>query len=220
MTPDLPQTEMVILEMTNAFRRENGVGLVKANPKLTAAARKYAHYLAQSGRFAHDADGRRPHERAGAQGYSFCFVAENLAMDARAKGFTVQELAHEAMNGWKKSPAHRTNLLRAGATDIGIGVAKAPEHPGKYISVQIFGRPDTAGINFKIENKSGAAITYTIGPKAHQVEPNFTVSHRSCTPAVLAFPAAQVRYEPGYGEHYIVKASGPNRIAVERHLRR
>lgn len=220
MSPDLPKTEIIILEMTNAFRRENGAGNVRPNTKLTAAARAYAHYLAQTGRFAHDADGRKPHQRADAQGYKFCFVAENLAMDARAKGFTERELAQEALSGWKKSPAHRVNLLRPGATDIGIGIAKAPDHPGKYISVQIFGRPDTAGVNFKIENKAGFPVTYTLGQKTHLVGPNFTVTHRSCTPMVLGFPGAELRYEPGNGEHYVVKPAGGERIAVERHKNR
>lgn len=218
MSPDLPKTELVILEMTNAFRREHAVPQVRAHPKLTAAARAYAQHLARSGRFAHDADGRNPHQRAEAQGYKFCFVAENLAMDANARGFSDRGLAQEAMSGWKKSPAHRENLLRAGATDIGVGVARAPDHPGKYISVQIFGRPDSARLAFKIENKAGVPVAYTLGNKAHTLPERMTITHRSCTPAALDFPAAapRVRYQPGNGEHYVVKAAGSDRILVER----
>lgn len=216
MSPDLPKTEMVILEMTNAFRRENSVAAVRADPKLTAVARAYARYLAQSGRFAHEADGRKPHQRAEAQGYKFCFVAENLAMDANARGFSERGLAQEAMNGWKNSPMHRENLLRPGATDIGIGVAKAPDHPGKYISVQVFGRPDSARIAFRIENKAGFPITYVVGQKTLTLEERITVTHRSCNPTALSFPTARVRYEPGNGEHYVVKAAGADRIVVEK----
>lgn len=216
MSPDLPKTEMVILEMTNAFRRENALQAVRPDPKLTAAARAYARYLAQSGRFAHEADGRNPHQRAEAQGYKFCFVAENLAMDANQRGFSERGLAQEAMAGWKKSQMHRANLLRAGATDIGIGVAKAPEHPGKFISVQVFGRPDSARIAFRIENKAGFPVAYVIGQKTHTLDERITVTHRSCNPTTLSFPAARIRYEPGNGEHFVVKAAGADRVVVER----
>ena len=58
--PDLPQTEIAIVEMTNAFRKENKLGEVKPNAALTAAARAFADYLAKTGKFAHEADGREP----------------------------------------------------------------------------------------------------------------------------------------------------------------
>ena len=60
MLPDLPQTEIAIVEMTNAFRKDNKLGALKPNAALTAAARAFADYLGRSGKFAHEADGRRP----------------------------------------------------------------------------------------------------------------------------------------------------------------
>ena len=53
--PDLPQTEIAIVEMTNAFRKESRLGEVKPNAALTAAARAFAEYLAKTGKFAHEA---------------------------------------------------------------------------------------------------------------------------------------------------------------------
>ena len=61
--PDIARTEIVIVELTNAFRRGEKLGEVKLNAELTAAARLFAQYLAKSGRFAHEADGRKPAER-------------------------------------------------------------------------------------------------------------------------------------------------------------
>ena len=108
--PDLPQTEIAIVEMTNAFRKENKLGEVKPNTALAAAARAFADYLAKTGKFAHEADGREPAARA-EQGYRYCLVAENLALNLDSRGFETRQLARDAVEGWKDSPGHRANLL-------------------------------------------------------------------------------------------------------------
>ena len=217
MMPDLPKTEVAILEMTNAFRKENALTALKADPKLTAAARAYAGYLATSGKFAHEADGQKPAQRAEAAGYKFCFIAENLAMDANSKGFSTRGLAEEAMSGWKSSPMHRANLLRSGVTDIGVGVAKAPDHPGKYISVQMFGLPESQRLAFKIENAAGVPIEYRLSGKPHTLGEGKTITYRSCGSMPLTFPAgARVEYQPVNGEHFIVRTQGPGKIVVDR----
>src|SRR6185436_10673336 len=125
MLPDLPQTEIAIVEMTNAFRKENRLGALKPNAVLAAAARAFAQYLAKSGKFAHEADGREPQQRAEAQGYRYCLVAENLAMNLDSRGFESRQLASEAIEGWKESPGHRANMLQAGVTEIGVAVVEA-----------------------------------------------------------------------------------------------
>ena len=112
--PDLPQTEIAIVEMTNAFRKENKLGEVKPNAALSAAARAFAHYLAQTGKFAHEADGREPSDRAAEQGYRYCLLAENLALNLDSRGFESRKLAGDVLKGWKESPGHRANLLQAG----------------------------------------------------------------------------------------------------------
>src|ERR1051325_11059326 len=104
--PDLPQTEIAIVEMTNAFRKDNKLGALKPNPALTAAARAFADYLGKSGKFGHEADGRRPAERVVAQGYRYCTVAENLALNLDSLGFETRQLARDAVEGWKGSPGH------------------------------------------------------------------------------------------------------------------
>src|SRR5262245_66507113 len=85
--PDLPQTEIAIVALTNAFRKQHQLGELKPNVALTAAARAFAAYLGRTGKFAHEADGREPHQRAEAQGYRYCLVAENLAFNLDSRGF-------------------------------------------------------------------------------------------------------------------------------------
>ncbi|MFT5508369.1 MAG: hypothetical protein ACI89J_001444, partial [Hyphomicrobiaceae bacterium] len=63
MTPDLPNVEIAIIEMTNGFRRQNKLSELKRNRTLDQAARAFASYLARTGKFSHTADGRRPADR-------------------------------------------------------------------------------------------------------------------------------------------------------------
>ena len=53
--PDLPKTEIAIIQMTNAFRREQKLGTLSSNKQLAAAARAYAAYLAKAGALSHSA---------------------------------------------------------------------------------------------------------------------------------------------------------------------
>jgi len=143
--PDLPKTEIAIIQMTNAFRREHKLGTLATNRQLAAAARAYAAYLAKTGAFSHAADGRSMDVRVRAQGYRFCWLAENLSWRRDAKGFSTSALAGTVVSGWKNSPGHRANMASPKVTQIGVGVARAPGAMPTFYSVQIMGRPPGAG---------------------------------------------------------------------------
>lgn len=214
--PDLPQTETAIVEMTNAFRRESRLGEVKPNAALTVAARAFAAYLARTGRFAHEADGRAPAQRAEASGYRYCLVAENLALHLDSRGFESRALAHAAVDGWKKSPGHRANMLLPGVTEIGVAVARAPDKDPKFISVQLFGRPESLKVEFRIENLAGAQVSYSLGEETQELPARATVTHTSCDPDQLTFEKAGAarRFMPRNGDHFVVRSGAGGAIAV------
>lgn len=139
--PDLPKAEIAIVQMTNAFRREHKLGSLSTNRQLTAAARAYAAYLARTGNLSHSADGRSMDDRVRAQGYRFCWLAENLSFRRDAKGYATGALANTVITGWKNSSDHRANLISPNVTEIGVGVARAPGASPTYYSVQLMGRP-------------------------------------------------------------------------------
>jgi hypothetical protein len=214
--PDLPQTEIAIVEMTNAFRKENKLGEVKPNAALTAAARAFAHYLAKTGKFAHEADGREPSDRAAEQGYRYCLLAENLALNLDSRGFESRKLAGDVLKGWKESPGHRANLLQAGATEIGVAVARAPDRDPKFISVQLFGRPEDLKVTIKIENRSAVTVRYRLGGEAQDVPPRAVVTHAQCDSEPLVFdglPASQGRFDLRDGDRFLL--SGPTSGALK-----
>lgn len=222
--PDLSLTETAIVERTREFRRTEGLGNLSRNAALDQAARSFADYLAKSGRFAHEADGRQPADRAKAAGYWHCTIAENLALNLDSRGFTVSKLADEAVEGWKGSPGHRKNMLLPFVTEIGVGVARAPGTDHKFLSVQLFGRPRSLAYEFRIENTSTATVTYTFAGERHQIEPRVVVTHSACDPGKLHFVRTgawlggtrlDVHFDAADKARYVLRNTPDGQIAVQ-----
>ncbi len=191
--PDVPAVETAVIEMTNAYRRENKLGQVKASPTLTQTARAYAAYLAKNNAFSHTADNRDVGDRASASGYEWCSIGENLAMNLDSRGFETRALAQQTVEGWINSPPHKENLLGPHYTEIGVGVVNAPDKNPKYITVQVFGRPQSAKYTFQIANSSGTPVTYTFSGEQHDISPRMSVTHTACLPGALDFTKAGTR---------------------------
>jgi hypothetical protein len=217
--PDLPQTEIAIVEMTNAFRKDNKLGALTPNKALTAAARAFATYLGKSGKFAHEADGRKPAARAEAQGYRYCTVAENLALNLDSRGFETRQLARNAVEGWKASPGHRANMLAPHVTEIGVAVVRAPDPDPKFISVQLFGRPDSLKVEFSVVNRAGKAVRYQLGDDKITLPDRTIATYTRCTPDTLTFEKAAPPqpYAPRNGDRYVVSPKGQEvEVSLER----
>jgi Cysteine-rich secretory protein family len=215
--PDLAKTEVAIIAMTNAFRAENQLQSVRTNKVLATAAKAYAEYLARTGKFAHEADGRQPAERAKAAGYSYCIVAENLAMNLDSRGFETRALATGAVDGWKGSPPHRAAMLEPHVTEIGVGIAKATDKDPKFISVQLFGRPESLKYEFKIENHFGAEIQYSFANKPQALPKNAFVTHTACIPSDVTFDKAEpvARFKAGNGAVFALRRASSGQLRVD-----
>lgn len=217
--PDLPQVEVAIIEYTNAFRAENRLGAVVPNARLTETARAYAAFLAKSGKFSHTADGRGPAERTQQFGYRHCFVGENLALNLDSRGFATRKLAAEAIDGWKKSPSHRANMLQSHVVEIGVGVVQATDANPKFISVQLFGRPETMSYNFRVENRAQVTVRYQFDKDVSEIQPNMQVEHQVCHPVELAFdvePLTRLQAKDGVTYTLTDKLGGGVRINAIR----
>ncbi len=209
--PDLQQTETVIIEMTNAFRAENRLALVAPNAALHTAAQAYADYLARTGTFAHTADGRQPSECALVAGYRYCIVAENLALNQSNRGFETRDLAARMIEGWKNSPPHREAMLQPFVTEIGVGIAQAPEADPKFLTVQLFGRPESFKYLIHIENRAGTAVTYVLGERPNSIPDRTHVQHTACVPQGITFDIGKVtaRFDASDGGAFVI-TTGPD----------
>ena len=101
------------VQMLNAMRAQQGVAPLSYAPRLEAAARAHALDMARNGYFAHTGrDGSGVGDRVRAQGYRWCYVAENLA---KGQGDLTQ-----VMRGWAQSAPHYRNMMSRNATGFGL----------------------------------------------------------------------------------------------------
>ena len=105
-----------MIERVNALRAQSGLGPVRPNAALERAALAHARDMANRGFFDHRSpDGRGVGERVRSAGYTWCGVAENIALG--------QTSIPEAFDSWRTSPGHRANMLGSYSE---IGIARAP----------------------------------------------------------------------------------------------
>lgn len=193
----------MVVERTNAFRKAQGLEPVSANAKLAEAAQRFARFMAESGKYGHGADGRRPPERAAAQGYEYCIVSENIAWQYRSSGYAeAGALAAELVEGWRNSPEHRKNMLDGAVTETGVGVARADS--GRYFAVQMFGRPESAAIRFSVRNRSGAPVDYRAAGRDFSLPPRALRTHQVCRPTEVRIPALGFKAQAEDGARYTV----------------
>jgi hypothetical protein len=167
--------------------------------------------MAASDRYAHDADGTQPSQRARAQGYDYCLVSENIAYAFHSDEFRTEDLARRFIEGWKQSPRHRHNMLDADASDTGVAVARSARS-GRYYAVQMFGRPQSKRIEFRIANRSTTPVRYELGGEWYQLPPRMTRTHGQCRAETLTMrlPGDEqpVTIQPAAGELYAVERVG------------
>jgi uncharacterized protein YkwD len=132
-----------VISDTNAYRASKNLPAVQENAALQAAATAYAKFLAEKEAAGHTADGQTPAKRVKAQGYHYCFVAENMWGGwRRPDPMGDDEAARKAMGDWKRSPGHNANLLSKQSADIGIGAAAWRQSSDRVVFriVQVFAK--------------------------------------------------------------------------------
>ncbi len=107
--------ERALLEL-NAYRKTHGLGSLKLNEKLNAAALTHALDMASHGIISHTGtDGSKHGDRVQRQGYYFSIAAENVAAG--------QHNWDKVFKAWQKSPDHNVNLLNPDVTELGLALA-------------------------------------------------------------------------------------------------
>jgi uncharacterized protein YkwD len=204
-TPDLSKVVTLIVDRTNDFRKAEKREPVKVNPELTKAADYFAKFMAQSGEYGHEADGSKPADRAKKHGYEHCIVLENIAYMYDPDGFTSEGLGRGLMKGWQESSGHRKNMLDPDVTETGVAVARS-EKTGYFYAVQMFGRPKSLAIEFKIANRTDVKLEYTIGEDKYTLEPLFNQTHTRCRAGEITFtsPKGLEAVKAGAGDKFAV----------------
>lgn len=184
----LQSVEMAIIQKTNEFRESHELSAVEADKSLTKAAKKFAEFMAQTGKYGHRADGTSPAARAEAAGYTYCVVRENIAYRTNSEKETAKSLIEVFVQGWIDSPPHRENMLAEYVT--GTGVAVATSDNITYYAVQMFGRPRSAAFELKLTNQSEETHTVVFRANDQQdevkLEPRTIVTMTRCSPTTIS----------------------------------
>lgn len=211
--PELVEVARLVVQKTNAYRKEQGLTEVKANRQLSEAVQYFAQYMAKTNQYGHTADGKHPWERANSHGYDYCLVSENIAYKFNSLGFETAQLAEEFFQGWKNSPEHRKNMLDSAVSETAVAVAKSPE-TGYFYAVQMFGRPKSQSIDFEIVNHSTTAVEYSLEDRSFPLPPGYTRKHQQCRPLQVTFrwpegaQGDKTSREPKDGDRFIVTDEG------------
>jgi len=134
-----------IVKLTNSFRIENNLSPLTVNAKLTEAAKQKANDMIKNNYWSHvSPTGINPWYWIKKTGYRYSYAGENLA-----QGF---EDSSTVLNAWKKSPAHKKNLLTNTFCQIGVATVNGQIN-GKNttVVVQMMACPKN-GIGSIIEN--------------------------------------------------------------------
>lgn len=214
--PDPPEVMRRIIDRANEFRRSQGRAPLAPEPQLDAAARGFVAYLASTDRFGHDADGRTPSQRAGAVGYAWCMVAENLALEGDSRGFESAELANRLVDGWIRSEGHRRNLLSADATQTGVAIAHSTRSD-RWYAVQMFGRPASERVTFEIVNRSGTTVSWRIGDQRVDLPAGTIRTDETCdaADAEVSLPGrTPMRLQPRGGTRLRIEATPARQLQI------
>jgi uncharacterized protein YkwD len=211
------EVESNIVAQTNAFRRGQNLAPLTVDPHLERAAGDFAAFMARTGEYGHGAGGTTPAQRAERAGYAYCVIAENIGFQYSSAGFTTDALTTGFMQGWRESPGHRRNMLKAGLTEIGVGVAQSAAS-GRWYAVQLLGRPESRRQSFSIRNATERPVTYRLGDAQYELAPRTIRTHSTCTPATLRLRSPQglrgTSLEPEDGAALRIEAGDDGRLRL------
>ncbi|MBP9771817.1 MAG: hypothetical protein KBD16_02745 [Candidatus Pacebacteria bacterium] len=173
---------IVLVNITNNDRGDEGLTELTVNPLLEEAARMKAEHMAEYSYFAHiSPDGIDPWYWFYRAGYTFTEAGENLAVN-----FVDSE---DVVKAWMDSPGHRANILNGKFTEIGIAAVKG-EYKGKktIFVVQMFGTP----AQIAHVSPTPSATLAIAEPEAPVSEPSVAgVSVETLPAAPVALPAVE-----------------------------
>ncbi len=134
-TQNLLEEQMIAL--VNAQRAANGLSPYQVGPLISGVAKAHAQDMVNRGYFAHTTpEGVTVNARLRVNDVSFTRASENIQRNYRPAG----ESAQAAFNWFMNSRIHRSNLLSATYTQIGVGAVEGP--PGWFTFVLKFTLPE------------------------------------------------------------------------------
>jgi hypothetical protein len=107
-------------------------------------------------------------------------------------------------------------MLEPAATETGAAVARS-DKSGRYYAVQMFGRPKSERIEFRIGNNASQPVRYHLGDKDYSLRPREVRTHWVCGPEDLTLQSAGAhgKVRPAQGEKLVV-VNDADGVAIRR----
>ena len=121
--------------MISGYRRNNGLAVVALDPTLMRLADEQARAMVARDKIDHNAKGDFGRRMKGS-GFDAKIAVENVSAGYHTLA--------EAFSGWRDSPPHRANMLKSGATHMGIAAVYAPGSKYKVFWTLILAAPEQA----------------------------------------------------------------------------
>jgi uncharacterized protein YkwD len=123
----MPNDARTFLDRTNSLRRSVGAPALKEHDTLTAKAESWARQMASTGRLGHST------LTAGVSSLNWKALGENVGYSSPTSNtyLTIH-------NAFVRSSGHYANLVKAGYTHMGVGVAK--DSSGRVWVAEVFAR--------------------------------------------------------------------------------
>lgn len=119
-----------VIMQINSERQKAGCPPLRANSRLTLAARQQSVNMAKHHVLSHESSGKPLAARLDDVGYVYASAAENLAAGEMSVAAVVR--------GWMNSPAHRANIVDCSLRETGVAIAESSDSYRLYWT-QIFG---------------------------------------------------------------------------------
>jgi uncharacterized protein YkwD len=123
----------VAASMISGYRQNNGLGPVALDPALMQMAQAQAQAMAARDKIANDTKGEFA-RRMKAAGFDAKVSVENISAGYHTLA--------EAFSGWRGSPPHRANMLKAGVSRMGIAAVYTPSSKYKVFWALIMAAPE------------------------------------------------------------------------------
>lgn len=138
----IEKLEVLMLQIVNNERRGRGLSALNPDSRMAGIARAHSAEMRDKKYFAHESPTpglREPLDRfQKGTGQTPRLVAENVYRAWGSRSFLTEKDIRDAHQALMDSPGHRSNLLLAGASKIGIGIASNAE--GHLWITQLFAR--------------------------------------------------------------------------------
>jgi uncharacterized protein YkwD len=121
--------------MISGYRQNNGLGPVALDPALMQMAQAQAQAMAARDKVGNDSKGE------------FARRMKTAGFDAKASVENISAGYHtlaEAFSGWRDSPPHRANMLKAGVSRMGIAAVYQPGSKYKVFWALIMAAPQSS----------------------------------------------------------------------------